>query len=238
MLLKILYWGARLNFMLSLPQLHTKSLCVLALQNSQFEASTSSRPQTVNFEALGHKAIWIVKLMTAVYPRLQGHWGNQVRTRSLLGVGIWGTPYQKLKSLRIWPTFFWSGQILCTKIKHRTWEGQCQVWTGFLLAKFPSKFQGSKSRWGKFPHFPQWWIRPWLMKFLIATLPSKLTGLRLIVDSRGRHRQNCCFSAITIRHVRGSRKRIPASGSRIRSDHRSNSQFANRSTWSIDPPSQ
>ena len=43
--------------MFSLPQLHTKSLCVLALQNSQFEASTSSRPQTVNFEALGHKAI-------------------------------------------------------------------------------------------------------------------------------------------------------------------------------------
>ena len=35
----------------------TKSLCVLALQNSKFEASTSSRPQTVNFEALGHKAI-------------------------------------------------------------------------------------------------------------------------------------------------------------------------------------
>ena len=45
--------------MFSLPQLHTKSLCVLALQNSQFEASTSSRPQTVNFEALGHKAILI-----------------------------------------------------------------------------------------------------------------------------------------------------------------------------------
>ena len=46
-----------INIMFSLPQLHTKSLCVLALQNSQFEASTSSRPQTVNFEALGHKAI-------------------------------------------------------------------------------------------------------------------------------------------------------------------------------------
>ena len=58
MILKILYRGARLNFMFSLPQLHTKSLCVLALQNSQFEASTSSRPQTVNFEALGHKAIY------------------------------------------------------------------------------------------------------------------------------------------------------------------------------------
>ena len=59
MILKILYWGAQLNFMFSLPQLHTKSLCVLALQNSQFEASTSSRPQTVNFEALGHKAILV-----------------------------------------------------------------------------------------------------------------------------------------------------------------------------------
>ena len=57
----ILYWGAQLNFQFSLLQLHTKSLCVLALQNSQFEASTSSRPQTVNFEALGHKAIFYLK---------------------------------------------------------------------------------------------------------------------------------------------------------------------------------
>ena len=57
MILKILYPGAQLNFQFSLMQLHTKSLCVLALQNSQFEASTSSRPQTVNFEELGHKAI-------------------------------------------------------------------------------------------------------------------------------------------------------------------------------------
>ena len=51
MILKILYWGARLNFMFSLPQLHTKSLCVLALQNSQFEASTSFRLQTVYWSA-------------------------------------------------------------------------------------------------------------------------------------------------------------------------------------------
>ena len=49
--------------MFSLPQLHTKSLCVLTLQNSQFEASTSSRPQTVNFEALGHKAIIEMNLL-------------------------------------------------------------------------------------------------------------------------------------------------------------------------------
>ena len=39
----ILRSGAQLNFQFSLLQLHTKSLCVLALQNSQFEASTSSR---------------------------------------------------------------------------------------------------------------------------------------------------------------------------------------------------
>ena len=51
--------------MFSLPQLHNKSLCVLALQNSQFEASTSSRPQTVNFEALGHKAIEVRKTSVA-----------------------------------------------------------------------------------------------------------------------------------------------------------------------------
>ena len=29
------------------------------------------------------------------------------------------------------------------KIQHRTWEPQCQVWTGLSLGKFPSKFQGS-----------------------------------------------------------------------------------------------
>ena len=45
--------------MLSFLQLHTKSLCVLALQNLQFKATTSSRPQTVYFEALGHKAILV-----------------------------------------------------------------------------------------------------------------------------------------------------------------------------------
>ena len=45
MILKILYWEARLNFIFSLPQLHTKSLCVLALQSA--------------FEALGHKAIFV-----------------------------------------------------------------------------------------------------------------------------------------------------------------------------------
>ena len=26
------------------------------------------------------------------------------------------------------------------------------------MGKSPSKFRGSKSWWGKFPHFPQWWI--------------------------------------------------------------------------------
>ena len=73
MILKILYWGARVNFMFSLPQLHTKSLCVLALQNSQFEASTSSRPQTVNFGALGHKAILVKQqLRVTVYMYSRG----------------------------------------------------------------------------------------------------------------------------------------------------------------------
>ena len=52
--------------MFSLSQLHTKSLCVLALQNSQFVASTSSRPQAVNFEALGHKAIYLFMCSTCL----------------------------------------------------------------------------------------------------------------------------------------------------------------------------
>ena len=67
MILKILYWGGQLNFQFSLLQLHTKSLCGRALQNSQFEASTSSRPQTVNFEALGHKAIILKRSATKLY---------------------------------------------------------------------------------------------------------------------------------------------------------------------------
>ena len=50
MILKILFWGARLNFMFSLPQLHTKSLCVLALQIH------SLKPRL----RLGHK-LWILK---------------------------------------------------------------------------------------------------------------------------------------------------------------------------------
>ena len=45
------------EFSVSVLQLDTNSLCVLALQNSPFEASTSSLLQTVNFVALGHKAI-------------------------------------------------------------------------------------------------------------------------------------------------------------------------------------
>ena len=50
----ILHSGAQLNFQFSLLQLHTKSLCVLALQNSQFEASTSSRPQSYKLNAIEH----------------------------------------------------------------------------------------------------------------------------------------------------------------------------------------
>ena len=59
-------------------------------------------------------------MSVAAYPRLQGYWekpGMYVRilymytyipgaTWVLGGVGIQGTPYQKLGSLRIWPTIF------------------------------------------------------------------------------------------------------------------------------------
>ena len=45
--------------MFSAPQPHTKSLCDLALQNLQFEASTSSRLQTVKPVALGQKALLV-----------------------------------------------------------------------------------------------------------------------------------------------------------------------------------
>ena len=37
--------------------MYSEPLCVLVHQNSQFEASALSSPQTVNFDALGHKAI-------------------------------------------------------------------------------------------------------------------------------------------------------------------------------------
>ena len=65
-----------MNFQFSLLQLHTKSLCVLALQNSQFEASTSSRPQTVNFEALGRKAIEMLELGCTFFSVLPHPWGK------------------------------------------------------------------------------------------------------------------------------------------------------------------
>ena len=79
--------------------------------------------------------------------------------QGVLGVGIYGAPYQKRKSLRIWLTIFREWPNFLYKIrKHRTWKCQCQVWTGFLLGKFsskfhfllgkfPSKFHGSKSWW-------------------------------------------------------------------------------------------
>ena len=43
----------------TLLQLYTKSICVLALKNSPFEASSSSPLQIVNFVALVHKAIFL-----------------------------------------------------------------------------------------------------------------------------------------------------------------------------------
>ena len=47
---RMICFVAMLEFLHTVLQPHTKSLCVLALQNSQFEASTSrSRSQTVNF---------------------------------------------------------------------------------------------------------------------------------------------------------------------------------------------
>ena len=91
----------------------------------------------------------------AAYPRLQGYCGKQARTRSLLGVGTKGTPYQKLKSLRIWPTIFREWPNFVYK-KSNIERERVNVRSGsaFYWGKFPRKFQGSKSWWGKFPSFP------------------------------------------------------------------------------------
>ena len=92
-------------------------------------------------------------------------------TRGVLGVGIQGTPFQKLKSLRIWPTFE-SGHILRIQNPMSNLSGSRSGLNYFLLGKLPSNFQGSKSRWGKFPHFPQWWLRPWFRQLCFELNPE------------------------------------------------------------------
>ena len=99
---------------------------------------------------------------SAEYPRLQGNWGNQASIRSLPGVGTQCMyPYQKLESLQIWHTIFGTGRILCKQSQTSNLRGSTSDLNWLLVEKFPNKSQGSKSWWGKLPHFPQWWIRPW-----------------------------------------------------------------------------
>ena len=77
-------------------------------------------------------------------------------------------PTKNWKVCGFGPLFYGRGQILCAKkLKHPTWEGRSQVWTGFLLGTFPSNFE---IYWGNSPvnfkgqnpggeSFPlsQWW---------------------------------------------------------------------------------
>ena len=68
--------------------------------------------------------------------------------------------------------FFESGHILRIKNPMSNLRGSRSGMNYFLLGKLPSNFQGSKSWWGKFPHFPQWWIRPWFRQLCFELNPE------------------------------------------------------------------
>ena len=62
-----------------------------------------------------------MQLAAAAYPRLQGYWGNQARTRGSWELGSKVPPDQKRKSLRIWLTIFREWPTFVYKIrKHGT----------------------------------------------------------------------------------------------------------------------
>ena len=50
------------------------------------------------------------------------------------------TPTKNGKVCEFGSLFSGVGKFCVQNKETRTWEGQCQVWTGFLLGKFPSKF--------------------------------------------------------------------------------------------------
>ena len=97
--------------------------------------------------------------------------GKPATTRGVLGVGIQGTLPKTEKSANL-AHFFESGHILRIKNPMSNLRGSRSGLNYFLLGKLPSNFQGSKSWWGKFPHFPQWWIRPWFRQLCFELNPE------------------------------------------------------------------
>ena len=80
--------------------------------------------------------------------------GKPATTRGVLGVGIQGTPFQKLKSLRIWPTFSRVATFCALKIQCLTWEGQGQAWIIFYWGNCSVTFKGQNPGGESFPTFP------------------------------------------------------------------------------------
>ena len=103
----------------------------------------------------------VITFRPAAYPRLQCYWGNQP-----LPEVSWEleskVPLPKTEKSANFAHFFESGHILRIKNPMSNLRGSRSGLNYFLLGKLPSNFQGSKSWWGKFPHFPQWWIRQWI----------------------------------------------------------------------------
>ena len=113
----------------------------------------------------------VITFRPAAYPRLQCYWGNQP-----LPEVSWEleskVPLPKTEKSANLAHFFESGHILRIKNPMSNLRGSRSGLNYFLLGKLPSNFQGSKSWWGKFPHFPQWWIRPWFRQLCFELNPE------------------------------------------------------------------
>ena len=115
----------------------------------------------------------VITFRPAAYPRLQCYWGNQP-----LPEVSWEleskVPLPKTEKSANLAHFFESGHILRIQNPMSNLRGSRSGLNYFLLGKLPSNFQGSKSWWGKFPHFPQWWIRPWFRQLCFELNPESL----------------------------------------------------------------
>ena len=113
----------------------------------------------------------VITFRPAAYPRLQCYWGNQP-----LPEVSWEleskVPLPKTEKSANLAHFFESGHILRIKNPMSNLRGSRSGLNYCLLGKLPSNFQGSKSWWGKFPHLPQWWIRPWFRQLCFELNPE------------------------------------------------------------------
>ena len=104
---------------------------------------------------LSASRVTVTQTRAAAYPRLQGYWGNQARTRGSWELGSKVPPTKNGKVGGFGSLFFGSGQILCgnSSLEIGKIVGNSSV-NFIFTGKFPSKFHGSKSWRESFPTFP------------------------------------------------------------------------------------